>query len=172
VALGPFSLLTNGGFRFAQIEQARKTARALSHLHLYVERCGEWAGSAELWASSPSGAPVPAAAYGVSSVMLIHGFCCLAGGKLASGWDCKLRFRTTTRRNGRLGLTTDNVSTAHVTCCDSAESFTTWACSLPDGLATHGACISLIWCLLLPDLLFCSTTTAPAARRSVHTGRS
>lgn len=35
-----------------------------------------------------------------------------AGGELPDGWDCRMRFRVTNRRNGRLGRTTDNVSRA------------------------------------------------------------
>ncbi|WIA41018.1 hypothetical protein OEZ86_004656 [Tetradesmus obliquus] len=38
----------------------------------------------------------------------LHAYVESCGGKLLDGWDCKLRFRTTTRRNSRLGLTTDN----------------------------------------------------------------
>jgi hypothetical protein len=34
--------------------------------------------------------------------------CCIAGGTLPEGWDCALRFRITSRRHGRQGVTTDN----------------------------------------------------------------
>lgn len=30
------------------------------------------------------------------------------GGSLPAGWDCALRFRITSRRHGRQGVTTDN----------------------------------------------------------------
>lgn len=34
--------------------------------------------------------------------------CLNAGGTLPEGWDCAMRFRITSRRHGRKGLTTDN----------------------------------------------------------------
>lgn len=117
--LRPFLAAVSGGFLYMQDQQVLKKAKTLAHLHAYIERCGEcaalssctpahlvciWLDSVGLSFASLDGFPRACIPYSECLVC--------AGGRLCDSWDCAVRFRTTTRRNGRLGLTTDNVSMA------------------------------------------------------------
>lgn len=81
-----------------QEEQAKKRARALSNLQQFVQSCGE---SCRHYLKHRE-PPIKTAAAEEQYVSLG------AGGALPEGWDCSMRFRMTSRRHGRRGLTTDN----------------------------------------------------------------
>lgn len=107
-----------------QEEQEAKEAEALGKLQDFVVSHGERqrrgaagrAGGAPAIAGSAQpllAAPRPALGPGNPSRTRTHP----TGGTWEEGWTCRMRFRVTNRRNGKLGRTTDNVS-PRAQCCN------------------------------------------------------